>query len=138
MKGGGLTTSGRPHYKNDTIGLCDHVEQEVVVSFTHSHGIERHRLARGENTHDHVLFASHRGDSGHPQFNIKGRVFPEFYLAVLRLSPLSNVQVGHNLYPGDHGPLVVVWDGLVDMAGSVYSESDLRARLTWIGFDMYI
>ncbi len=138
MKGSGLTTSSRSHDENDTIGLGDHVDQKVVVSLTHAHGIEGDRLARSENTHDHILFPSHCGDCGHPQFNIKGRISPEFYLAILGLSALRDVQIGHDLYPGDHGPFIMVRNGLVDMAGPIYPEPDFCTQFTRIGFDMNI
>ena len=70
--------------------------------------VDRDRPGRGEQAQHHVLEAAVGGNGGHAQLDlVLRRELGEVDLAVLGLAPLGDVEVAHDLDPGDQRVAVV-------------------------------
>src|SRR3989449_4921231 len=68
------------------------------VPLRHPELVHGDRLARGEDAHDHVFVRVLRRDGGDAELDLPAVRHLEPDLAVLRLAPLGDVELRHDLY----------------------------------------
>jgi hypothetical protein len=97
MQCGGLARAGRAADEEQAVGLGDQFLDLAQVVVRQAQLVERNRFACRQDTHDHVFHAAGGGDGGDAQFNVERAEFLEFDLAVLRLAPLRDIEIAHDL-----------------------------------------
>ena len=96
MQGRGLARPGRPHAQDEPVGFGDDGAHLAQIALAHAHFVEGNGLGRGQDAHDHVFVAVHRGQRGDAQLD--GPVaHAELDLAVLGLALFRDVEPGHDL-----------------------------------------
>jgi len=95
---GGLARSGRPAHEEKAVRLVDHGFQVGDIAFRQRQFFERQRLARSQHPHHHIFEPACGRHGRHAQFDVQiGHELLHLDLAVLRLAPLSNIEIAHDL-----------------------------------------
>ena len=101
VQGGCFTGARGAHRQNQSIGFKDDLLHHIQVAWNQSHIIDGHCAGRGQNTHYHVLIPTGCRQRGHTQFKGRYTLAPELDFAVLGQPSFSNIQIRHDLDPGD-------------------------------------
>ena len=130
-----LARSRGPHAEDEPVGPAGDRPQLRLVPLRHPEALEAERRVGREHPEDHVLVAAGRRDRRHPQLHLP---IPDLDadLPVLRLAPLRDVELGHDLEPGDEGGPDGGGHAFVLEAVAVDTEADQRLLLRPPGFDV--
>ena len=134
---GGLARARGPHAQEHAVRALDHLLHLGQVVRRHADVAQGHELGRGQQTQHGVFQSAVRGNRRHPQ--LKPAAIDEFAhgdLAVLRLAPLGNVEVAHDLDPGQHGAAVGVRQLHVGLEHPIPAEPDQHLLLSRLGLDV--
>ena len=102
VEGGGLAGTGGARDQEDAVGDIQHRQQPLPGRAVEAQGVEveAHALLV-QQAHDHAL-AEHGGDCGDAQIELLA-LDPQRDAPVLGQAPLGDVELGHDLDPGDDG-----------------------------------
>src|SRR2546428_693286 len=131
-----LARSRRPHAQDEAVGLLGDLPELGEVPLRHPELVHGDRLARGEDAHDHVFVRVLRRDGGDAELDLPAVRHLEPDLAVLRLAPLGDVELRHDLDARDDRAAEGAGDLLVLGAAAVDAVPDHRILLRAVGLDV--